>query len=167
PRVEQWVAAMAVLIEGVLQSVSGFWSADGKQRFQMVLATAVTLHDLLAGLAPCFQRMKGGNRRGLSFVAHVIGCIRRGLLWTIVRDLLTGEAFAAGHEAFLREYRDFLGRKLKLYALPSRPEFGVVRAYVERLAADQEDLAEIEATWSDFQLLPALAATLGRHPLLG
>jgi hypothetical protein len=153
PEVEEWIARLADRIRDVLLGQEGVGGGDRDRRLALVLGTAVTLHDLLGGLAPYFQQIQDKGRKEYSFVAHVISDIRRALLWTVLRDLpLEGD--------------DFPQHRVKRFALPSRAEFRYVRLFLERLAADQEDLEEIAAARRDFEQLPVLAQALRGCPFL-
>ena len=158
--VEQWVAGMAGRIRGELQA----WAAEGgvinQHLLPLLLGTAVALHDLMGGLAPYFQRVQDRTRKEFSFVAHVIGEIRRALLWAVVRDLRIGAKTPAEAEALLTGLDNFQRHRLKLYALPSRSEFQHIRFYLQRLADDQDDLEDVIATLNSYDLLGSLATCL-------
>ncbi len=162
--VEQWVAGMAGRIRAELHA----WAAEGgtinEHLLPLLLGTAVALHDLMGGLAPYFQRVQDRTRREYSFVAHVISEIRRALLWAVVRDLRIGAKTPAEADSLLIGLDNFQRHRMKLYALPSRSEFQNVRFYLERLAADQDDLEDVIATLNSFDLLGELAVCLRGSP---
>jgi hypothetical protein len=161
PEVEQWISGMADRVREVIRSYD---SVDGTARLPLVLGTAVALHDLMAGLAPYFQRVHDKQQhKEFSFVAHVIGDIRRALLWTILRDLWPEEAGAVGPQTPARS-DGFSMPRVKQFALPSRAAFKFIRCFLQRLAEDEEDLAEIAATLDGFDLLPKLVDALRTCP---
>jgi hypothetical protein len=162
--VEQWVGGMAARIRAELNA----WAADGgvinQHLLALLLGTAVALHDLMGGLAPYFQRVQDRTQKEYSFVAHVISEIRRALLWAVVRDLSIGTKSQAEADSFLAGLENVQRHRLKLYALPSRSEFQNVRFYLERLAADQDDLEDAFATLTSYDLLGDLASRLQKTP---
>jgi len=163
--VERWIAQMSERIRQVLHSHVGLDCAEPAEIPALLYGTAVILHDLLGGLAPYFQRVPDKTRKELSFVAHVIGEIRRALFWTVTRDFLAEMTAAAGRQALLQGYLSFRIPAVKTYALPSRTDFQYVRLYLERMAGDQDILEEIHETTKSLHALEPLAASLRNCPL--
>jgi hypothetical protein len=165
PQVEQWIARTARRILEMLPRSACCDPCDEAQLFRLLLGAVAALHDLLGGVAPYFRRVISAACREVSFVAHAIAEVRRALLWTVVRDVLAGEDLREGGlEAFVRASAAYQESRIKVYALPGQSAFSGVRTYIERLAADRDDLAEAASTLESLTLLPKLAACLRQCP---
>lgn len=164
PEVEQWIAHMADRVLTILRAYVDDRGEGGKHFIPLLLGTAVALHDLVGGLTPYFQRVQDRTRKEYSFVAHVIAGIRRALLSVIVRDFRTAVRVAAGQDVLPSLQGEIRRHRVKPYALPSRAEFQNVRFYLQRLAADQDDLGEVLANLGGIDQLPLLASSLRACP---